>query len=233
MYSNVNEEIESFLAKYPSAWKIYQMLLQTGDIYVMGGLLREFRDNHQITELRDADFAVNIKNKEIWSNLLSQISHKRNRFGGYKFSCSGLIIDIWDVRETWAFSKGIIKVNDNDYFTYLPNSVFLNIDALVYDLQNNRWNDDIYQKAVKSGELGIILKENPFEKLNVLRAMILRKRYSMRYSAELANVILKYARQSCFLQEIMEIQQDRYGYSVLSKDCIIQEIKMCENFITP
>lgn len=215
MYSNLRIEIEEYLKKYPPALWLYKMLIQAGDVYVMGGLLREYKDKDKIAELRDADFTINIKNRKVWDELLRQVPHKRNHFGGYKFLCSGFIIDIWDVKKTWAFENQVIKVENSNYFEYLSKSVFLNLDAIIYDLTNNKWNDLIYRDAIKNGELGIVLRENPFKELNVLRAMVLRKKYNMYYSEELAKMILDYSEQHTFLNNIMKIQEGRYGYIIL------------------
>ena len=139
--------------------------------------------------------------------------------------CSGFIIDIWDVKKTWAFEKQVIKVENNNYFEYLSKSVFLNLDAIIYDLTNDKWNDLIYQNAVKNGELEIVLRENPFKELNILRAMVLREKYNMRYSEELAKMILDCSAEDTFLKDIMEIQEGRYGYIILSKEKIKQEVE--------
>ena len=225
MYNNLRIEIEEYLKKYPPALWIYEMLIQAGDVYVMGGLLREYKDKDKIVELRDADFTIDIKNRKVWDELLRRVPHKRNHFGGYKFLCSGFIIDIWDVKKTWAFEKQVIKVENNNYFEYLSKSVFLNLDAIIYDLTNDKWNDLIYQNAVKNGELEIVLRENPFKELNILRAMVLREKYNMRYSEELAKMILDCSAEDTFLKDIMEIQEGRYGYIILSKEKIKQEVE--------
>ena len=230
MHNNIKIEIERYLEKYPPAMRVYKMLIQAGNVYVMGGLLREYKDNNEIIESRDADFTIDIKNWKLWNELLEQIPHKRNRFGGYKFLCSGFIVDIWDVRKTWAFERQIIKIKDNDYLKYLSKSVFLNLDALVYDLTNDRWNDCIYQDAMKSSELGVVLRKNPFEKLNVLRAMILRAKYNMRYSEELARIISDHAQSDSFLEKMIKVQQERYGYIILNEDEIRQEVLTANGF---
>lgn len=231
MQNGVRQEIIKYFIKYPPALELFQKLLEIGDIYVMGGILREYNDKHRIEKLRDADFAVNIRDEKRWINILQEIPNRRNRFGGHKFVCSGFVIDVWDVRKTWAFSTGIIKVEGNNYFKYLPKSVFLNLDALTYDLSNDRWNDSIYKDAIKKRELEIVLRENPYEGLNILRAMILRRRYSMRYSAELANTIIEYLKKGGTVQKLFETQQERYGYFVLSKDDILQEILLCKDYM--
>ena len=45
-------------------------------------------------------FSINIKNRELWKELLNEMPHTLNHFGGDKFMCSGFIVDIWDVAET-------------------------------------------------------------------------------------------------------------------------------------
>lgn len=227
MENSIRQEITGYLMKYPTAWRLFQELSEVGDIYVMGGILREYNDKHKIERLRDADFAINIRNKERWLKVLQEIPNKKNRFDGYKFVCSEIIIDVWDVKKTWAFSTGVIKVEGNNYFKYLPKSVFLNLDALTYDLSHDIWNDSIYHDAIKKRELGIVLKENPYEGLNILRAMILRKRYDMKYSIELSNTIIEYLEKGGTIQDLFEMQRERYGYSVLSENDILQEILLC------
>lgn len=102
----------------------------------------------------------------------------------------------------------------------------MNIDAIVCDLKTDRWNDTIYREAIRKKELGIILKDNPFTELNILRAMILRKRYDMRYSIELGELILSYKPAEKLVQKLMEIQKGRYGYEVLEEKEIWDEVKL-------
>lgn len=57
------------------------------------------KNNGRINDLRDADFCVDVKRPEIWTNLLETIPYTLNRFNGYKFVCSKFIIDVWNVKE--------------------------------------------------------------------------------------------------------------------------------------
>lgn len=225
MYNNIKAEIEKYLKKYPLAIYIYKQLIQIGDVYAMGGLLREYRDHSEIIELRDADFTINIKNRKMWNELLEQVPHKNNQFGGYKFVCSGFIIDVWDVKTTWAFKKGKVKIENENYFDNLTKTVFLNLDAIVYDLTNEKWNDQAYQNALKKGEVGIVLKDNPFEELNILRAMILREKYDMKYSSELARILLNYFKNENFYEDMLKMQNERYGYVILNSEKMWQEVE--------
>lgn len=226
--SNIKEEILRYLAEYPPAYQVFEMLLQAGDVYVMGGLLREYCDNGRINDLRDADFCVDVKRPEIWTNLLETIPYTLNRFNGYKFVCSKFIIDVWNVKETWAFKEQKVLANEKNYFNKLPDTVFLNMDALVYDLKKDVWNDYIYKEAMKSRVLDIVLAENPFVELNIIRAMVLRKKYNMIYSKKLANIICEYGQMENFTDQAMAIQKKRYGYYVVDKKIIEEEIEVAK-----
>ena len=228
MCNKIRTEVEAYLAQYPPALSLFRKIMKVGDVYIVGGLLREYRDNGKIQELRDADFSINIKNRELWKELLNEMSHTLNHFGGYKFMCSGFIVDIWDVAETWAFQKHFIEVEDKDYFEHLTDSVYLNIDAIAYDLSNDKWNDSGYRKAMESNILDLVLAENPYIELNLLRAMVLRRKYNMQYSKKLKNVILTYSEHKEFVADLMMIQQNRYGYKVLSEIAINAEIQKCK-----
>lgn len=82
---------------------------------------------------------------------------------------------------------------------------------------------------MESGVLDIVLKENPFIELNILRSMMLRRKYHMRYSSELTCVIQNgLSTEPEFVRVLMEIQARRYGYSVLRESEIVEELEMCK-----
>lgn len=66
MCNKIRTEVEAYLAQYPPALSLFRKIMKVGDVYIVGGLLREYRDNGKIQELRDADFSINIKNRELW-----------------------------------------------------------------------------------------------------------------------------------------------------------------------
>ena len=80
MNKSINGEIEKYLEKYPPALKVYRELIRIGDVYIMGGLLREYKDNNRIEELRDADFTVYIKKQE--KNITKIAKYINKKVGG-------------------------------------------------------------------------------------------------------------------------------------------------------
>lgn len=221
--------VESYLRAYPPALEMFQKLMRVGDVYLIGGILREYKDKGTIEELRDADFIVNVKNFREWQELLAAYRPERNHFEGYKFSCTGFIMDVWEAEKTWALRESKVAFEENEYLKILPKTVFLNMDSIIYDLTRDEWYDTIYQEAKVKGVLDVVLKENPYVELNILRALILKRRYTMKYSEELRQIILKYSSENeNFAEVLMEIQENRYHKEVLTREVIEQELKMIE-----
>lgn len=222
---SLKEMIHLYLKKHPPALELFNMLEKAGSLYLIGGVLREFKDNGDILDLRDIDIVIDVEDDECWENILSKFHTNKNRFGGYKLYCSGLIVDIWPLDETWAYKNNIVKCSPEKYAECLADTVFLNIDAIVYDMKNNIWYDRKYQEAMRSRVLDVVLECNPEVPLNVIRAIMLKKRYDMTYSKRLKCIIKKEmnAREN-FLDMLMNIQVKRYKREILSKELIENEL---------
>lgn len=225
---NVREAVETYLRDYPPALKLFQKLIEVGHVYLIGGVLREYRDNETIRELRDADFIIDVENDELWQKMLAEYQPEGNHFDGYKFHCeNNFLVDIWEIDKTWAYRNSVVPFEKDNYLESLPKTVFLNLDSIIYDLNMDTWYDGIYQQAIESKVLDIVLKDNPHVELNILRALVLRQRYQMTYSDELRNLILEYMNEDeNFVDSMMDIQYNRYHKEVLSKEMIVQELAM-------
>lgn len=116
--------IYKYLQKCPPALEFFRQLEQAGNIYLIGGILREFRDHNGIANLRDIDIIVSINNAELWKIILNKYYFQENRFGGYKLQCQDLLVDTWKIEETWAFRNNIVCCKACDYVKSLPNTVF-------------------------------------------------------------------------------------------------------------
>ena len=222
---NLKEVIYLYLEKHSPSLKLFQMLEKAGNIYLIGGVLREFRDRGDIIELRDIDIIIDIRNKDYWKKTIDNFQYTLNNFGGYKLACSGLVVDIWPLNETWAYRNKIINCKPEEYVEHLTDTVFLNVDAIVYDFNKDIWYDERYLKAMESGILDIVLEENPQVSLNIIRAMVLKKRYSMTYSQKLRSAIRQKAKMDKdFTSHLMNIQKTRYKKEILSNEEIREEL---------
>lgn len=224
----MKDSIYSYLSKCPPALEFFKYLENVGDIYLIGGVLREFRDYGKIINLRDVDIVVNIKNDSLWNDLLEKYEFRINRFGGYKLYCKDLLVDTWKIEETWAFRNNIIKCNEKEYVKYLPETVFLNIDSIVYDWKQQIWYDNLYKKAMNTKILDVVLSKNPELILNIVRAFILKERYNMEFSEQLKKIIKnqcnKFENLYDFSHIIYSEQIRRYKKEILNIDNIKKQL---------
>lgn len=206
----LDEVITEYLDKHPPAKELFEGLKHLGNIYLIGGVLREYKDNDSIGALRDVDMITDIPEQE-YEQFMSSYQPEVNAFGGYKLLCAGLIVDIWRLEQTWAYAERKVVCNDNECVVNLPQTVFLNMDAIVYDLKNDVWYDEVYRDAVDKGVLGVVLKENPQLGLNIVRSLVIRRKYNMRVSKELCDIISSYCTENQdAAQELYQIQLNRY-----------------------
>ena len=223
-------EIKNLIRKNKEADRFLNDLLKISDVYLFGGAVRDYlNDNFQ--NIRDFDFVINSKdgsliNIEDYLYDSNTIIYKKNRFGGYKINFNGIIIDIWNLKDTWLFKAGYMKPSINN----LINSVYLNIDSLVYLLNNDEYInncDKNYKDIFHNKIIDIVYKENPYEELNLLRALVLKKRYSFDFSDEIKNKFYEYSKNNfyAFKQNLLKIQQEHYNKQFFTSTEIETEIE--------
>lgn len=224
----MKNEIYSYLKKYPLASEFFCHLENIGDIYLIGGVLREFRDYERIINLRDIDIIINIKNSILWNDLIDKYPFKINRFGGYKLYFKNLLVDVWKIEQTWAFRNNIIKCNSDEYVKYLNKTVFLNIDSIIYDWKREVWYDELYKNAMETKTIDVVLKENPELLLNIVRSLVLKDRYNMNFSDTLKDIIknqyYEFEDLYSFINILYNEQIRRYKKEILSIDKIKEQL---------
>lgn len=218
--------IYEYLKKSPPASELFKKLEGYGNFYLIGGVLREFKDHKCIQSLRDIDIVIDTSEKENCKAMLKKYRPQINTFGGYKIFFQNLIVDIWFLDETWAYRKKIVKCPPEQYGERLTDTVFLNIDGIAYNWNLETWKDERYNESIESGIIDIVLKQNPHVKLNIIRAMVLRKRYNLSFSEQMKAMIIKQKEASTDLQqELFWIQNKRYKKEILSFQEIGKELR--------
>lgn len=227
--NTLKNSVAKYFEKHLLANELFSQLLQAGDIYLIGGALREYCDRADLSYLRDIDIIVDVRNEKRWQQTLKSFPLRQNRFGGYKLCDSGVQIDAWEIGHTWAFREGIIKASHTDYAKLLPETVFLNIDAIVYDWTRERWYDQHYHKAMEDKVLDIVLQKNPQTMLNIVRAFVFQERYQMALSAQLEEVICMqrrlYQTTDAFVAALVDEQRKHYCKEIVSPRAITKKIK--------
>jgi hypothetical protein len=213
-YSLKNKFFE-ILEERSNAKNIINGLSNEGDLLIIGGSVRDYFENHYRILPRDFDIIVNTSRTDL-SSYFGAVKFTTNRYGGYKVLADELTFDIWSINNTWAFKHNKVLFNTLEDLT---RTVFFNYDSIIYNLSSCEIYDGGYERAVSEKILDIVLDDNPFPTLNVLRALVYRKTYNLMFSEKLHNFILEWISITDNpLKSLLNIQASHYGIEKMSRD---------------
>jgi hypothetical protein len=184
-----------------------------GNIAIFGGAVRDFLLHGLTASPRDLDIVVSTDLPlEI---VIHEFPFRRNRFGGHKLNLQHRTVDIWLLENTWAFTTGLVQHIGPDT---LPNTVFLNFDAVVYDWAKQELYADLFLKALETNTLDIVLEENPFPVVNIARAFVFKKRYGLSFSPRLVRYVHNWVQSvNDPVRDLREAMVSHYGSALLSE----------------
>jgi hypothetical protein len=222
--NTLSDDLFSLLNRTHSTQAFINNICEDASVYLFGGSVRDYLEN-KFHSLRDLDFVVlaNDGNKVEIERYIPEdqnIKVVKNRFDGYKvFFGNYLTIDIWNLADTW----GIKEMQMSPNLENLAATVYLNIDALLYSVNTGAFINDCDKKykfiKETSNEIDILCETNPFEKLNLLRAIILQEKYKFLLSKKIRKKIVDYYanHKKKFVDELVKIQTEHYGEKLLSE----------------
>ncbi|PHV72211.1 hypothetical protein CS063_01680 [Sporanaerobium hydrogeniformans] len=213
-YSNLSRDFIELMQVYPMAEQMINELSIDNELLLFGGSVREYLESGFRNIPRDFDIVIKKKRKNSLEDILCKYPHKKNRFGGYKVRINSLEFDIWKLEDTWAFVNNKVKASEEN----LVNTVFLNLDAIVYNLEKEMLYDEIYKQAKQEQCLNIVLHENPHLDLNILRAINFAEKYNMSLSEELRYMISELIQENNnYYERLYSIQFNHYGSEKFTK----------------
>ncbi|MFL9650168.1 hypothetical protein [Exiguobacterium chiriqhucha] len=183
----IKQRILGEMSNSLSSLNFIDFLMKHSRVLVFGGAVREAYSSLSNNSPRDFDLVLVNYKGDLYNDLVySGHDVTRNKFGGIKLKIDENSFDVWKIEDTWAFK--------NDYVQYrriedLYKTVYLNIDGIFYDLNNELIYSDGYDEAIKTKKLDIVLQENPQLMLNIMRAFKLKEEYNLSFSESLKNVI--------------------------------------------
>lgn len=200
------ENIRNSLSKIQEDTSTAQMLHRLksgGDVSILGGAIRDWSLGRQP---RDIDIVVGCPAPKL-EDLLQHKAQK-NRFGGFKIELNKVEFDIWSLDTTWAF-KNDPKFNKK--MEEVPETVFLNIDAIMFDLSGEKILDKGFGQAMETKTLDIVYAPNPYPYLCVSKALIALHKYDLRPSQRLSEFICDQINNGYTLKSFNMYQKVNYG----------------------
>lgn len=162
---------------------VYDLLTEiskTTDIQIFSGVIRNFFLKKN--EIRDLDIVLN--NEIDLTKLFPEKSIFKNSFGGYKIKTEGLEIDIWFVKNTWAYNYQ--KTIDFELDTNLPATAFFNFSAISYSFNTETfYYSKEFLRFLRDKEINVVYKPNANHSLCVVNSLYYSEKYSLKISKKL------------------------------------------------
>jgi hypothetical protein len=164
-------------------------LQSVGDVFLVGGAVRDVARRGVRTFRSDLDFVVHGENKEKFVRLMEIHGAMPNRFGGFGLQIGKLKLDAWHIEDTWARTAGIVDVNSP---SDLLNCVFFDWDAILYDVsQNDIIAPPDYFSRIGSNVLDLCLEDNPNEAGSLVRAIRRGALWDVKFGSHLTDFAVK------------------------------------------
>ena len=212
-----------------------------GEVLVFGGLLRDIALFGVKNFNSDIDLVVDCSSVRLFSFFDECVyKFKRNKFGGYRVEIGGWTVDVWPMRETWAFKNGYVTFENRES---LLQTTITNWDAIAFSFEDKQIvAAGSYLECLKIGELDIVMEYNP-NPVGVLMRII--RSICDRQARILMPRLVKYLKQELpkwsasqivnaqinilgkiylseieyynFRDEVFSLEEDLFGSSVLLK----------------
>jgi hypothetical protein len=206
---DVGRELRQFISSSTALVGLVQKLSARGRVVVFGGFVRDRMHeliHGETVPLRDLDLVVD-------GRLGAEFdSSSKNNFGGSRVVLgNGLKVDYWELRSTYAFSKGWIE----PALENLPATTVYSVNACYFDLEE--------QRIVESGAAADIARRtiafncrmylDQFPDYQAFRGMELAHRLGYQMSAEVRSFVAERMRQSPKAVFLRAVRQHRSSVS--------------------
>lgn len=224
--SKQNRSFKFYLKEFlldSDSWNLLTLISEQTNVYIFSGVIRNFLLGY--LENRDLDIVVgNLDDISIPRKYLNNIYYKRNSFGGYKLKVGKIVVDMWELNNTWGIRR--LKLRNTPYS--LIRTAFFNFSSIVYDFNNERF---IYDKSFLEffktpHAMNIRYEENPNTPLCIINTFY----YSIKYSFPIRYNLCKWVVDHYDANINFEnVQLNHFKRIIFSNDDIGQFIKKCSD----
>lgn len=225
--SQQNRSFKIFLKEFMldnDSWELLTLISEQTSVYIFSGVIRNFLLGY--IDNRDLDIVIgNIDDICIPSKYLRNISYKRNSFGGYKLKIGMIIVDVWDINNTW----GIRRLNLSKTPISLIKTAFFNFSSIVYDFKNEKFiYDDFFLEFYKTHAMDIRYEDNP----NIPLCIVNTFYYSLKYSFPIKYNLCKWVIEHYNMNlDFESVQQNHFNRIIFTNRDVIYLINLCCIFV--
>ena len=185
------------------------------NVFLFSGLIRNYFLG--IKEYRDIDIVLE---KQIDVEfLLKDWEIKRNSFGGFKVLFKSGPMDVWFMKNTWAFQHSNNTLNFQ-FEQNIPNTAFFNFSSVIYCINFKKFHyTEDFLRFLKYRELDYVEAANANYGLCVVNTFYYSEKFSLKISKRLLKLINSFHHKNRF--DYQAIQLKHFG-RVLFSDADIE-----------
>ena len=128
-------------------------LRNVGVVAIFGGMIRELALGGNKFFRSDVDLVIESTESNLLFEIISRYDHSINAFGGYRVFLNKWRVDVWNLKETWAFKHNYAEQKN---FKSLLLTTFFNWDAIIYRFDTKEiYCDEKYLEELNNRYLDI------------------------------------------------------------------------------
>lgn len=188
-------------------------------VYLFSGLIRNYFLG--IEDYRDIDIVLE-KELDI-DYFFGDREIRQNSFGGYKIFFESAAMDLWFMKNTWAFQNSRntlnFQIEEN-----IPNTAFFNFSAIVYCINWKKFHyTEHFLRFLKYRELDYVEAANANYGLCVVNTFYYSDKYKLKITKRLLELIRKFHVRNNFNYD--SIQLKHFGKVIYSVEEIERRLK--------
>ncbi len=225
----VRKKIDNLITRDVVVEQLWSKLEDSFNVIIFGGAIRDILFGCE-QNIRDLDVVLypieecdNDKQDSLFQNIIEKngiYRYCKNQFDGYKIQGKFITLDIWLLKDTWAFRKKLLPMSSQN----LLKSVYLNIDAYAWNYSKNFFIS--HCDEIKNHEIDIVLEESVCERLNLIRSVVFERKYDICLSDRIVRKLYKMLQNwNKIEKDIFLIEKKHYGYIIVTKQDIQKAIE--------
>ena len=193
-------------------WAVLKKLVQENDVYVFSGIIRDFLLG-EYCGTRDFDCVLNdqsLHNVSVIDYIRSSVNYRVNSFGGMKIVRPNLVIDVWNLRDTWGVKQENLPLSPQE----LIKTGFFNFSSIVYNLKTENFIfDQNFVNFLENRSLDIVYPKNP----NIALCFVNIFYYQLKYDLKLSFKLLRWMKENYQYGMDLESVQVKHFNQVIFK----------------
>lgn len=197
--------------------KIDEMCLKT-EVYLFSGIIRNYF--LKIYRKRDIDIVLG---REININEeFRGFDVKRNSFGGYKIMLSSGPLDLWFLKDTWAFKSSQTTL-DLQLEKVIPDTAFFNFSSIIFSFNTSKfYYTDAFLQFLMTRTLDYVYETNPNYPLCVVNTFYYSDTYNLKIAKRLGKLVKRLFQDGNYNYE--ETQIKHFGEVLYTQSEIAKRI---------